>query len=458
MKYLKYLSCFVALLAIPFAFTSCEDEDGNDKQNSSAPEITRVFLEDANSTVPDREVEFARLGQVIRLEGKNFVGLTKVLINGRSCYFNPVFVSNTSMIVQISNEVPTVDVDPQYKNKIILEKGGASPYEYPFEIRSGAPGITSISHTMPLPGEWIIVEGSGLIEVFRVVFPNGIEVMDDNIVQGEDGKYFSVKVPEGIAENWGSIFIECANGGAYSPAYFNCKKGLILDFDGHGEPAGWTDNAIKSTDFQSTVIGTGNISQGNYCPLILDRFIPVKAGTPRATEVWTSGNEDWRKEYVPDLFSEATPLEQIAFQFDIYVPEDWNNTGFIGICFANNFSAGNQWTGEFYNYIPWLIGSEKIPFKTLGWTTITIPLNKIYKYAKEQYTFADILAFREGQTYKNFGMFFHNNDFTLKNITGNDADESVEFLSSATSVKVYVDNFRLVSLNTPAYSDFPDEE
>ncbi len=450
---LKFL-LFVGCIAISFIFNSCEDND--DKGNSQNPEVTKVFLEDANSKVPDREVTFARLGQLLRLEGNNFVGVTNVYINGYKAYFNPNFVSNNSMLVQIDNDTPTAEADPDVRNKIKIVKGGDQFTEFTFEIRAAAPSITNISHTMPLTGEWITVEGRGLIEIYKVIFPGGIEVTSD-IEEDEDGKFFKVKVPGGVSEDGGSIFMECANGGAYSPAYFNCKKGLILDFDGHGEPAGWTDNAVKSEDFLSDVIGVGNVSQGKYCPLIPDKLAPVKLGTPRATEVWTTGKEDWRKEYVP-LFSESTPLEQMAFQFDIYVPETWNNTGFIGICLVNNFSAGNQWTGEFYNYIPWLAGAEKVPFKTLGWTTITIPLNKFYKYAKDPYTFADILAFREEATNKNFGMFFNNNDFTLKNVTGNTADESVEFLSSATSVKVYVDNFRLVSLDTPAYSDFPDEE
>ncbi|GHU80254.1 hypothetical protein FACS1894145_6320 [Bacteroidia bacterium] len=360
------------------------------------------------------------------------------------------------MIVQIDRNVPTTDAEEDVRNTIRLEKG-QNTCLFDFVIRSASPSITNISHTMPLAGEWIMVEGSGLNEVSKVVFPGNIEVTAD-IVQDEDGKFFRVKVPAGVSETGGSIFIECANGGAYSPAYFNCKTGLILDFDGHGEPAGWTDNAVKSEDFLSEVIGVGNVSQGNYCPMIFGKLAPVSSGTPRATEIWTSGNEDWRKQYVPVLFSETTPLDKIAFQFDLYVPENWNNTGFLGICLANNFSTGNQWTGQFYNYIPWLIGSEKVAYKSLGWTTVTIPLNKIYSYSSGDYTFADILAFREGQTYKNFGMFFNNNDFTLKNVTGKDADESVEFPSSATSVKVYVDNFRLVSLDTPTYSDFPDEE
>jgi hypothetical protein len=365
-------------------------------------------------------------------------------------------MSNKSMIVQIKSETPTSDAEADVRNKIQVFKGDQSVV-YDFEIRSAAPSITNISHTMPLAGEWITVEGSGLIEVSRVVFPDNIEVTAD-IVQDEDGKFFSIKVPAGISEKGGSIFIECANGGAYSPAYFNCKTGLILDFDGHGEPAGWTDNAITTEDFLSAVIGQGNVSQGNYCPMIPGKLSPVGAGAPRATEIWTSGNEDWRQLYVPSLFSASTPLENIAFQFDIYVPENWNNTGFLGICLANNFVVGNQWTDEFYNYIPWLSGSEKVPFKTLGWTTVTIPMNKFYTYSGGQFTFADILTFREGQSYKNFGMFFNNNDFTLANVTGKTTDESVEFPSSATSVGVYVDNFRLVSLEVPTYSDFPGEE
>lgn len=451
----KYLLIFVEMLFLIFVFNSCEDKNESDKQNANAPVVNKVFLQDASSKVPDREVTFARLGQTIRLEGENFLGLTKVLINGRSCYFNPVFMSNKSMIVQINREIPTIDAAVDVKNTIRLEKGNQFVL-YNFEIRDAAPSITGVSHTMPLAGEWITIEGSGLIVISKVVFPGNVEVRND-IIHSEDGKFFKVKVPGGVSGNGGSIFIECANGGAYSPAYFNCKTGLILDFDGTGTPVGWTDNAIIAEDFLSEVIGEGNVSQGKYCPLTPNKFLPIGAGIPRATEVWTTGTGaevDWRALFTPNLFSEDTPLEKIAFQFDIYVPEYWNNTGFIGINLVNNFSAVNQWTGEFYNYIPWLAGSEKVPFKTLGWTTVTVPLNHFYKFSKEQHTFNDILVFKERASYKNFGMFFNNNDFTLKDITKKNADESVEFPSSATSVKVFVDNFRLVSLEAPVYSDF----
>jgi len=88
---------------------------------------------------------------------------------------------------------------------------------------------------------------------------------------------------------------------------------------------------------------------------------------------------------------------------------------------------------------------------------VTIPLTKIYAFSKDAFTFENVLAYRESATYKNFGFYFENSDFTLKNITGNDSDNAIEFPSAATSAKVYTDNWRIVSLAKPAYSDFPEK-
>jgi hypothetical protein len=45
----------------------------------------------------------------------------------------------------------------------------------------------------------------------------------------------------------------------------------------------------------------------------------------------------------------------------------------------------------------------------------------------------------------------------LADVTGNDSDET-EFISSETSIDVYTDNWRVVPLEQPVYSDFPAEE
>ncbi len=65
-----------------------------------------------------------------------------------------------------------------------------------------------------------------------------------------------------------------------------------------------------------------------------------------------------------------------------------------------------------------------------------------------------MLAFREAATYQNFGVWFENSNVKLSNVTGQASE--VEFPSSATSVSVYTDNWRIVSLDTPVYSDFPN--
>ncbi len=149
---IRALNVLLAVLICSFAFTACDDDD-NDKAEMH---ITGIYLEDATSNVPDRKVEFARLGQLIRIEGSGFTGLRRVYINGYSCYFNPVYVSDNSFLVTVSKDVPTIEADESVRNKIVLVKDSGD-LTYPFTIRSSAPSITNISNTLPNARETIIV-------------------------------------------------------------------------------------------------------------------------------------------------------------------------------------------------------------------------------------------------------------------------------------------------------------
>jgi hypothetical protein len=442
---------FMGLMVFATLLTSCDD----DEVASGPITITKVFLEKASSDVPDREVSFARLGQVIRIEGSGFTGLKRVYINGYSTYFNTVYVSDKSMMVSVSGETPIVTASPDVRNTIRLAN---DKYEavLDFEIRAAAPSITGISNTLPKAGESITIYGSGLVEVSKVVFPGNIEVTG-GIESDVDGEFFSVIVPEGVSEDGGSLLIECSNGGAYSPAYFNFKKGVILNFDGMGQHGYWGSSAsmIKPEDLESTLVGSDNVSQGIYAPHRPARIESFAAATTRCSEVWTAGNnvDNWRAQLTPYIPA-STPLDQVAFQFDIFVPEIWQGSGYLKICLVNGFNGG-EWSGACYNYVPWVVDGKAVPFKTEGWTTVTIPLNKIYSFSEGDFTFNDVLVYREGASWQNFGFYFENNDFKLSNISGNSADSEVEFTSSVTSAKVYTDNWRVVSLATPTYSDFP---
>ena len=172
---MKAFGLLVSLLICSCSFVSCDDDDDNG--GSSVMNITGIYLEDAKSNVPDRLVDFARLGQLIRIEGEGFNGLKKVYINGYNCYFNPVFVSNKSFLVSVNSKVPTTEADENVRNTIRLVKDGGE-YVYDFQIRAAAPSITKISNCMPNVGEPIIVYGSGLTEIAKVVFPGNVVVTE----------------------------------------------------------------------------------------------------------------------------------------------------------------------------------------------------------------------------------------------------------------------------------------
>lgn len=453
MKYIlnkKYWApiAILSMMVFSMLFTSCDNNDSNGR----AIAITKVFLEDVNSTVPDREVSFARLGQTLRIEGSGFAGLKKVYINGYSTYFNVVFVSDNSMLISVSADTPILDADPSVRNTIRFVND-SNETTFKFEIRSGKPAITSISNTMPNPGETIFVAGTGLTEVSKVVFPGNVEVTS-GITSSEDGETFSVVVPNGISDLGGSIYVETSNGGVYSAKYFNFKKGLLLNFDGQGSHGYWgtSTSMIQPADLESATIGIGNTSQGKYVPHRPARIASFDAAKNRCSEVWTAGNgvDNWRAQLTPYIPA-TTPLDKVAFQFDMLVPDIWQQSGFLKICMINNFNGG-EWAGACYNYVPWIVDGKAVAVQTTKWITVTIPLNKFYAWSKEAFTFETVLAYREAATYQNFGIYFENSDVKLSNVTGNASE--VEFLSKATSVKVYTDNWRIVPLDTPVYNDF----
>ncbi len=450
------------LLVMPALFTACDDDD----DHGSAPmTITAVYLEDAQSEVPDRRVEFARLGQLIRIEGEGFLGLRKILINGYDCYFNTAYLSNNSVIVRVDKNIPTTDAVESERNTIMMVKDAAS-IVYTFNIRSSAPSISNISNTLPKVGEPIIISGKGLEEISKVVFPGDVEVTS-GIIQSNDGTYFMVNMPENVSEDGGSLFVECANGAVYSPAYFNCRRSVILDFDGKGQHGSWGSSAsmIKAEDLLSDPIGEGNTSQGKYCMLPAAKQVPVSAGKNRCAEVWTAGNgvDDWSEETLG--IPHSTAINLVGFQFDMYVSNEapWSESGFLKICLINGLNGG-EWASsdnkQAFNVVPWIQNGKVVPYSSTGWVTVTVPFSQFYIFAANKnlssLTFADVVQLRDKASYKNFGFYFENSDFTLDKVTGKSEDSSVEHPSKETNVKVYIDNWRIVPLNVPAYSDFPN--
>lgn len=131
-KYWKSIA-LVGFLFFAALFTACDNND----DSGGTITINKVFLEDVNSTVKDRAVTFARLGQLLRIEGSGLSGLKKVYINGFSTYFNPVYLTDTSMLINVAAATPLLDADPAVRNTIRFVNNNNETI-YNFEIRSSA--------------------------------------------------------------------------------------------------------------------------------------------------------------------------------------------------------------------------------------------------------------------------------------------------------------------------------
>lgn len=459
MKTLKYIWLFCLSLAT-VSLVSCDDDD--EASGSSAITVTQIYLEDADSDVPDRPVDFARLGQTIRIEGSGFKGLRELYINGFNTYFNVAYVTNTSMIVSIDTDTPVSDADPEQRNTIRFVKSGTE-YTYQFTIRDASPVITSIDNTLPMAGETVVVRGENLQETSLVTLPDGTQITDiTNAPDDEAGEWFSFVMPSGVTTG-GAINITCANGSAVSPAYFNNSTCMILNFDGTGSQGYWswseTGSMINDEDLVDDPLNSG---RGKVLQIIPERMLTaggVAAGKPRASECWTAGDDrddwSWMFEYVSD----TTLLTDVAFQFDIYVPDSWSGTGHIQISLFNNFNFGGIGSDDDADsrqtafYCPWIVGGEIVPFQTTGWQTVTIPFSEFRKYAAEieggdSPTFQEVVDDRNAATYKNFGMGFVNTDFEL---------DGVSVTSSVFNQRIYIDNWRIVPCSSEVISDFPTE-
>lgn len=437
-KVLKNRWLFAMLLVGILGFNSCKDDNEGD---TGAPAvINKVYLEDAQSSVPDRDLtpygNFVRLGQTIRLEGSGFVGVSKVLVNGFNIIFNPVYVSNQSMIVQISGKVPIADVDPDYKNKLCLIKSSGTTW-FDLEVRSAAPAVTNVSHTMPAVGDEITLTGNGLQFATRITFPGEPQVVvtDGITSDDEDGKWVKVIVPAGVNKS-GSILVECANGGAYSPANFNFTEGLLHNFDDVQNYA-W-GSGVDNTALTDVIPASAKpSSQGGY--QVFNATGSLSAGGDQ--RFWLNSVPVMDK--ISALFPGSTLADQCGVQMDIYVEGEWNS-GVIRVAMADGWGA----TRYAMVYQPVYVGGQynKAAFVNPGaWFTITLPFSLSADF--EGKSVADVVAQMNAASYKQAGPWFENSG-----IAG-------VFDAVPATQKVYFDNIRVVSLATaPAFSDFPDEE
>ncbi len=463
MKTLKYL---MMMLMGVLMLSACSDDD--EGSGSSAMTINAIYLEDVESSVPDREVTFARLGQLIRIEGSGFKGLQKIYVNGYDTYFNNALYTDNNVWVTLDSDTPIADAEDSVRNTIQLVKKNSS-ITYEFTVRAAAPSITNVDNTLPQAGELVTVTGTNLQEITSITLPGGI-VITEGIESDEDGEWFTFTMPSGVTES-GCITCEGANGTAQTADYFNNFDCYIINFeeDGHGVQGSWSAT-FSADDLVDDPLNSG---RGKVVQLIPESYLEengaVSAGVSNIAGWWTAGNDestdDWTR--MTSYIDASTAVGDLALQFDIYCPEEWNLTGQLEITLQNNLSNygwGSSCTtpsSEYYNtayaWVPWMdeTTGESEAFTTgEKWITITVPLTKFGNYSEDDTsaTLQTVITDRNSGSYRNFGFLFCNSDVDF------DGDGEVDYPASACSLKVYLDNFRIVPNNSVTVSDYPEDE
>ncbi len=404
------LLMLTGLFVLTGSLTGCKDDNTQGvKVNDKPMVISKVWLEDAQATVTDRDIthDFARLGQMLRLEGSGLLGVQKIFINGFATNFNPALQTDTNLWVQLSNDTPTTDAPADVINTIMLQKGDMQ-YVFPFDIRSAAPSVTSVSHTMPQAGEQITLYGTGLQGITSITFPGNIVVTDGIVSDDTDGKFCTVTVPAGISADGGSLLVQGANGGAYSAACFNYTKGLLQNFDGI-DNFSWGSGIDDTAQTAVIPSASDNLpkSQGGYSEF--NASGSDAGGT--IEKFWLNSSAIIAK--MQANLSASMPADSCGIQMDIYVEGAWNS-GLIRFVMADGYDAVNAKYSMVYQpvYTEDATTGAAVAYNAAGfvnpgcWYTITLPFGKSADF--KGLTLTDVLTPMSGASYMQAGPFFEN--------------------------------------------------
>ena len=138
------------------------------KKNGSSgpPVITSVRIVDPAK----RDSTFAKAlpGTEIVIQGRNLGGLQQIFFNDTLAYFNPVYNTNTVIIVVIPSTAQTAATRPDVPSiiKLVTDHGTLN---YTFQIVLSQPSISSIS--LDSTGTVVTINGDNFAGVKKITFP-----------------------------------------------------------------------------------------------------------------------------------------------------------------------------------------------------------------------------------------------------------------------------------------------
>ncbi len=219
--------------------SSCKEDDPTEPRKASgAPSVQAIRSTDP--TKADSTFTQSTLGSIIVIVGNNLAATQYVTFNGYQSSINPVYATETHLIVRIPDQVPTVATAGSVPNELtVVNPAGQATYA--FTVLPPAPIIEAISNEFAKAGETVTLFGSYFYFVKEVIFPGGVEATEF-AANDPSGKSMTVKVPTGFDPSKGDVIVTSESGnsaiGRKTKMYNN--DGIILNWEVTNEKGEYT--------------------------------------------------------------------------------------------------------------------------------------------------------------------------------------------------------------------------
>ncbi|MBA4054835.1 MAG: hypothetical protein C0490_09000 [Marivirga sp.] len=352
-----YITQFMMLLA--FAVTilvSCtEDEVGQ-------PIITNVRVTEKDSTITGGEFNLT-----LAIQGTDLGSVQKVFFNDVEAYLNPVYVTNSNIIVTVPDSPPTT-----VSNKITVVTSSGQTASFDFSVVLPEPIVFGVYNEFALPG----TENKVLGNYFYVISKVLVGETEVEITKVTANEITFIMPADAVVDE--SITIE-GGGGTVTPTLkLHPTEGNMVNFDipatGWGSDVCWGDaERIDPEDSDLEVIS------GRYTRI-------KQTNLPK-----TGYQGDWVISTCWFDFGLASASHATKmFKFEVNVSEAWK-AGFYEINISTEDGSLHQ-----YIFKPWDNELFKTSgFTTKGWKTIYIPLSNFKTTGGAQ--IADISKIRDFQ-------------------------------------------------------------
>jgi len=328
---------------------------------SAPPVVTAVSLLDPAKQ--DSTFKETLPGTLILITGNNLGGIVNIYFNGQTAYFNPTYNTNTHLIVTIPGNSPTEATDPNVPNNIrIVTTHGETSYQFVLTIPP--PSISLISNENALPGDSLIVYGSSLWLIDKIIFPGGREVTSFN--SDAAGTRVGLIMPD-LGTDTGRLTIQAKYGTAKSDGPLNDhQSGDVISNLTNGE-------AGELSVFNWGWWGANRTNDAGLFPGTRGAYLQnIFGGVGADNGAWWDGNRSGNFSDVSTIFDASIMTKQAsdyALKFEMNTKEPWT----AGI---NLLRLGDNYA---YRYMPWASVTGGVFDTEDKWRTVTINLSAFKK-------------------------------------------------------------------------------